>query len=78
MSTDEGLLEAPYPYHISLNFQDAPDEDLKEVFDKWDGRAHVLKIDHVSQGAFAGFRNWLLLFFLFLRSAIADAADACI
>ena len=65
MSTDEGLQEAPYPYHISLNFHDAPDKDLQEVFDKWDGRAHVLKIGHVSQGAFAPFRNSLLLIFLF-------------
>ena len=76
MSTDEGLQEAPYTYHISLNFQDALDEDLKEVFDKWHGRSHVLKIDHMSPGAFAAFRNSLLLIFLFLISAIADAADA--
>ena len=55
MSTDEGLQEAPYPYHISLNFQDAFDEDLQEVFDKWHGRSHVLKIDHMSPGAFAAF-----------------------
>ena len=57
MSTDEGLQEAPYPYHISLNFQDALDEDLQEVFDKWHGRSHVLKIDHMSPGAFAAFQT---------------------
>jgi hypothetical protein len=50
MSTDAGVKEAPHPYHISLNFQDAVDEDLQEVIDKWHGRAHVLKIDHLSSG----------------------------
>ena len=58
MSTDEGLQEAPYPYHISLNFQDALDEDLQEVFDKWHGRSHVLKIDHMSPGAVAAFQTF--------------------
>ena len=76
MSTDEGLQEAPYPYHISLNLQDALDEDLQEVFDKWHGRSHVLKIDHMSPGAFAAFQISLLLIFLPLLPAIADAADA--
>ena len=76
MSTDEGLQEAPYPCHISLNFQDALDEDLQEVFDKWHGRSHVLKIDHMSPGAFAAFQILLLLILLSLLPAIADAADA--
>jgi hypothetical protein len=52
MSTDVGVLEAPHPYHISLNFQDSVDANLQEVIDKWHGRAHVLQIDHISAGAF--------------------------
>jgi hypothetical protein len=61
MSTDAGVKEAPYPYHISLNFQDSVDEILQEVIDKWHGRAHVLQIDHISPGAFDAFKAFAVV-----------------
>jgi hypothetical protein len=52
MSTDLGLEEAPFPYHISLNFYTSEIEaDLDVIKSKWDGRMHWVNIDWVSKSA---------------------------
>jgi hypothetical protein len=54
MSTDLGLKEAPFPYHISLNFFSSEIEpDLDEIKKKWDGRRHLVNVDWMSKSAYA-------------------------